>query len=237
MLTKNQIQTYQNNGYLIFEDLFQQEDLDKLQRAAINIVDEFDLNESKHIFTTQDHGKTRDDYFLDSADKIRCFFEEDAFDSYGQLNQSKSLSINKIGHALHLLNPVFQQFSHQPLLKTIANDLGLLQPQIRQSMYIFKQPHIGGVVNWHQDASYFFTTPQSVTTFWLAIEDATLQNGCLHVQPEGHKTPLREQFIREKDGTTILKKLDNTPYPNNSESIATPVKRGTLIVFNGLLPH
>ena len=116
-------------------------------------------------------------------------------------------------------------------------ELGLVEPEIRQSMYIFKQPNIGGEVNWHQDASYFFTTPQSVITFWVAIEDANLNNGCLHIQNGGHKTPLREQFIREKDGRTYLKQLTQTSFSHEDESIAVPVKKGTLIVFNGLLPH
>jgi hypothetical protein len=50
-----------------------------------------------------------------------------------------------------------------------------------QSMYIFKQPRIGGPVDAHQDSTFLYTTPQSVTGFWWAVEDATLNNGCLYV--------------------------------------------------------
>ena len=46
-------------------------------------------------------------------------------------------------------------------------------------MYIFKQPHIGGEVGCHQDATFLYTDPITVTGFWFAIEDATLENGCL----------------------------------------------------------
>jgi phytanoyl-CoA hydroxylase len=64
-------------------------------------------------------------------------------------------------------------------------------------MVIFKQPHIGGEVRWHQDASFFETEPQTVTTFWFALEDATLDNGCLWVEPGGHRGPLRERYVHE----------------------------------------
>ena len=103
-------------------------------------------------------------------------------------------------------------------------------------MYIFKQPGIGGEVRWHQDASYFDTTPLSVTTFWFALEDATLDNGCLWVEPGGHRSPMRELFVRHGDRTE-LRKLDATPWPDARTAVALPVQAGTLVCFHGLLPH
>ena len=46
-----------------------------------------------------------DDYFLDSGDQVRCFFEEEAFDAAGKLRVDKALAINKIGHAMHDRDP------------------------------------------------------------------------------------------------------------------------------------
>ncbi len=119
--------------------------------------------------------------------------------------------------------------------------MGLQRPQIHQSMYIFKQPKIGGVIRWHQDASYFFSTPLSVVTFWLAVEDATMQNGCLQVQSGGtsvaQDNPLREQFLRYTDDSTELKTLNDMPWPDDDDAKPLVVKKGTLVVFNGLLPH
>ena len=83
-----------------------------------------------------------------------------------------------------------------PELAELALDLGLEQALIWQSMYIFKQPGIGGEVRWHQDATFFDTVPITVTTFWFALEDATLDNGCLWVEPGGHRGPLRERFVK-----------------------------------------
>jgi phytanoyl-CoA hydroxylase len=237
MLTTEQLKSYQQNGYLVLEQCFSAQQMSLLKDSANEIVANFDPNSTRSVFSTEDHSKTRDDYFLSSGDKVRCFFEEDAFDEKGALKQDKSLSINKIGHALHQLVPEFKAFSHSQKIKSIAEDLGLQRPQIHQSMYIFKQPKIGGVIRWHQDASYFFSSPLSVVTFWLAVEDATIQNGCLQVQSGGAAIPLKEQFLRYPDDSTELKILHNMPWPDDETAKPLEVKKGTLVVFNGLLPH
>ena len=237
MLTAQQLKDYQQNGYLVFPEFFPAEQMDALKQRAEDIVEQFDASQQKHIFTTKDHEKTRDQYFLTSEDQVRCFFEEDAFSEQGELVQDKALCINKIGHALHTKEPLFHRFSHQSSIAGIARELGLKQPQIHQSMYIFKQPRIGGDVRWHQDATYFFSDPISVTTFWLAIEDATIENGCLWAQPGGHRSPLRERFVRGEDDCTELQKLDTQPWPAKQDTVPLEVKKGSLVVFHGLLPH
>jgi phytanoyl-CoA hydroxylase len=103
-------------------------------------------------------------------------------------------------------------------------------------MYIFKQPGIGGEVRWHQDATYFDTTPISVTTFWFALEDATLDNGCLWAEPGGHRTPLRERFVRNGDHIRV-EKLDAMPWPDDSTAVPLECQAGSLVCFHGLLPH
>ncbi|MFC3120074.1 phytanoyl-CoA dioxygenase family protein [Agaribacter flavus] len=248
MLNQQQLLDYKKNGFLVLADFFSEEEMHAIQAAANQVVEDFDPSQSRAIFSTKDHEKTRNDYFLGSSDKVRCFFEEEAFDEHGNLRQEKSLSINKIGHALHILHPVFKAFSHSSKIKLLARNLGIQAPSIRQSMYIFKQPKIGGVIRWHQDATYFYTHPISVVTFWVAVEDANIENGCLQVQAQAPKTadansavffdsPLREQFMRFADDSTELKVLDCTPWPADESAMPLEVKKGTLVAFNGLLPH
>jgi phytanoyl-CoA hydroxylase len=236
MLSKQQVQQYDDQGYTVLHQAIDKKQLDEVKARAAKLVDDFGKESESHVFSTNDNNRSGDDYFLDSAEQIRCFFEEEAFDEAGNLVQDRNLCINKIGHALHELDPVFERFSHQPLLKQIAVDLGIKQPQLRQSMYIFKQPNIGGVVNWHQDATFFFTKPHSVVTFWFAIEDATLQNGCLWVEPAGHLGPLRERFSLDGKSTSMTK-LDDTPWPTEDSGISVEVKAGSIVVFQGHLPH
>jgi phytanoyl-CoA hydroxylase len=80
MLTTEQTKSYQQNGYLVLEQCFSAEQMNMLKNSANEIVANFDPNSTRAVFSTEDHSKTRDDYFLSSGDKVRCFFEEDAFD-------------------------------------------------------------------------------------------------------------------------------------------------------------
>ena len=236
MLTDDQRASYQRDGYIVLPGFKSAQEIAAVRARAAQIVDAFDPAEGSSIFTTQNQATATDDYFLRSDNTIRCFFEEEAFDAQGRLRQDKSLSINKIGHALHDLDPVFDRFSRDPNLAAVARDLGLAEALIWQSMYIFKQPGIGGEVRWHQDATFFETTPISVTTFWFALEDATIDNGCLWVQPGGHRGPMRERFVRQGDEIR-MGKLDDTPWPDDSVAVPLEATAGSLVCFHGLLPH
>jgi phytanoyl-CoA hydroxylase len=236
MLTAEEIKHYHQQGFIVINEVIPLYEIDAIKKRANSLVEQWVEDSNDHVFTTNNNDRSGDNYFLDSAEQIRCFFEEEAFNDKGELVQDRALCINKIGHALHELDTVFNVFSHQKLLGDILYDLGMKTPQIRQSMYIFKQPKIGGVVNWHQDASFFFTTPQSVITLWFAVEDATLENGCLWVEPEGHLGPLRERFNLEGKRTTMVN-LDAMPWPTEKSGVSVEVKAGSLVVFHGLLPH
>ncbi|MGZ8290495.1 MAG: phytanoyl-CoA dioxygenase family protein [Telluria sp.] len=236
MLSNDQREQFQRDGYLVIPGFKSMEDIARLRERAAQIVDAFDPGASRSIFTTQNQETATDMYFLGSDNTVRCFFEEEAFDESGRLKQDKSLSINKIGHAMHDRDPEFDAFSRGPELDAIARGLGLEQPRVWQSMYIFKQPGIGGEVRWHQDATFFDTDPVSVTTFWFALEDATVDNGCLWVEPGGHRGPMRERFLRTGDAIR-MEKLDATPWPDDSVAVPLEAKAGSLVCFHGLLPH
>ncbi len=232
---------YADQGFLVIPGFKSAADIAALRERALQIVDAFDPGEQRPVFTTEEQQRHVDDYFLDSGDQVRCFFEEEAFDAEGRLRVPKELAINKIGHAMHDLDPVFSAFSKGEALRGVAAGLGLTRPQVWQSMFIFKQPGIGGEVRWHQDASFFESDPVTVTTFWFALEDATLQNGCLWTEPGGHRGPrgvLRERFVRE-GRKAWMEQIDATPWPaaDSAQAIPLEVEAGSLVVFHGLLPH
>lgn len=135
---------------------------------------------------------------MDSSSEVSFFFEEDAFTPEGELSRPVSRSINKIGHALHDLDPVFRSVSRSDKVKGVLRSLRYARPIPMQSMVIFKQPRIGGEVVAHQDATFLHTTPRdTVCGLWMALEDATMENGCLLALPGSHTHGVAKRFVRE----------------------------------------
>lgn len=227
---------FQENGYLVLEAFNSHAACDALMQRAQELAAAYDYKGHPSVFQTTEQTKSTDDYFLDSGDKIAYFFEKDAFDASGQLKNSLFYSLNKIGHALHDLDPVFESFSRSPQLKELSAALGLQDYVLIQSMMIFKHARIGGVVDVHQDSTFLYTEPESCTGFWFALEDATIENGCLWAKPGGHKTPLRSWFKRKEGGGTEMINLNDEPYSMEGMQ-PLEVKKGTCIVLHGLLPH
>src|SRR6266851_495500 len=142
-LTSEEIAQYERDGFLVLEDFVDHPACDRLRVRAAELVRDLDPRGVISIFSTHEQTRTSDDYFLESGDKIRFFFEEHAVLPDGSLRQTKEQSINKIGHALHDLDPIFDKFSRTPEIEQLVSDLGVADPLLVQSMYIFKQPRIG----------------------------------------------------------------------------------------------
>ena len=244
MLTPEQISQFHRDGFLAIPDFVTEEARNRLKARAVELVDAWEPGEHRSVFTTDEQERASNIEFLESGASIWCFFESEAFDESGALRQEKALSINKIGHAMHDLDPVFEEFTYTKELAEVASDIGMEDPLALQSMYIFKQPGIGGEVGCHQDATFLYTEPITVTGFWFAIEDATITNGCLWAAPGGHTTGLRNIFQRKELGAeanedlTRFVTLDETPLPAApADLVPLEVPAGTLVVLHGLLPH
>jgi phytanoyl-CoA hydroxylase len=226
---------YERDGFVILPRFVDPAACDALITRASELVAGF-RPETVSIFSTRDQTRTSDDYFLGSGDQIRYFFEEDAFAADGSLRHPIACAINKIGHALHDLDPVFSWFSRTPRLAGLVATLGLDQPLLVQSMYIFKQPFIGAEVAAHQDHTFLWTDPPSVMGLWFALEDATVDNGCLWARPGGHTKPPHRRFHRAPGGGTAFEILDDRPLPLDG-MVPLEAPKGTCIVLHGLLPH
>jgi phytanoyl-CoA hydroxylase len=235
-LTTEQRAQYDRDGFLIISDFADTRSCDALRMRAEELVRDFDPSGVISIFSTREQNRRSDDYFLNSGDKIRFFFEEDAFLPDGTLKQRKQQSINKIGHALHDLDRVFNEFSRTSKIKQLVSDIGINEPLLLQGMYIFKQPKIGGEVTCHQDSTFLYTEPQEIAGLWFALEDATIENGCLWAIPGGHRLGLKSRWLRNESGGMMFDVYDSSNWPEE-KLVPLEVKQGSLIVLNGLLPH
>ena len=88
-LSKSQIDSYTRDGFLVLENFIPDYLCDMLIHRANQLIDELDASEVKSIFSTVNPYHIKDDYFLQSGDQIRFFFEENSFDEFGELKKEK----------------------------------------------------------------------------------------------------------------------------------------------------
>ena len=231
---------WERDGFVVLPGFVAPTQIDLLRRRINDLVDGYASQGlpagATTVFSTTEQSHAQDEWFLTSADVIRPFFEDGAFDAEGNLVVPMDRALNKMGHALHDLDPVFDRFSRTADLASLVAEFGVADPLLLQSMVIFKPPRIGGEVVCHCDHSFLWTDPQTVIGLWFALDDATVANGCMWAIPGGHVGGARTRFRLDGSGGTTTDVLDPTPYDHGS-LVPMEAEAGTLIAFHGCLPH
>lgn len=218
---------FHEQGFVLIKDFLKQEDIDLVHQRLCEIVNEWDPATSTSIFSTKSHAQASDAYFRASGPTVSIFLEDDApgklralvgddQDAARTLSPEVKLSLcNKIAHGMHSSDPAFASFILGPRLASVAAALGIPPLDIVQSMIICKPPAIGGAVAPHQDHSFVYTTDSRTVgeardsvcrAFWMALDDASVANGCLWVVPGSHKSPPSRywRYDKESDGLTFV---------------------------------
>ncbi|OMH86105.1 Phytanoyl-CoA dioxygenase domain-containing protein 1 [Zancudomyces culisetae] len=284
-LVQEIVETFNKQGCAIIPDFLDQQKVSELLGEASNLLSQLDVTtHPMTVFSTgtgEEKKHIGDDYFLTSGDKIRYFLEEGAVkipqsnnsndgsgngeDIKPQLLVPKERAVNKIGHGIHMHSKPFEGITLNEDVRQLAREVGMVDPLVLQSMLIFKQPEIGGEVPPHQDSTFLYTSPkQSAVGFWFALEDCTLENGCLEYLPKSHVVPVTKRMVRNPAGSgtvfidvasdTVTDRDHPTSSPSNdaesndeSEDLALqrrfgayvpiPVKRGSLVLIHGNVLH
>ena len=234
MLTNDQVESFERDGFLVVPDLIKVQDCDALRGRAAEMVADVDETKVSSTFSTTG-AQARNEYFLASGSGIGFFWEVEAVNPDKTLNRPKELAANKFGHAMHDLDPTFDHFSRCTGMGELAADLGYGGGLLTQSMYIYKQPGFGGEVTLHNDHAFLWTEPMRTLGFWVALEEATTENGCLWALPGGHNIGQRSRFRRDGKGSTALEEWAD-PYPTEG-LVPLEATTGTVVALHGLLPH
>ena len=117
-------------------------------------------------------------------------------------------------------------------------------------MYIFKSPRIGGEVNPHQDSTYLISNPLSCRAIWVALDDATQENGCMWGIPGSHKTTPIDYYMKaqrkkilDKDGkfshyeSSIRYDPQEPPKYKLENEVPLEMKKGSIVLFDGQFVH
>lgn len=266
-LTSSQVASFHENGYLVIPDYLTPTEITSLLTETTSLLTNFSLDTHPLTrFTTGDDANpdndphVGDDYFLTSSDKIRFFFEPDAFTTEPDpltgrpaLIKPKHLAVNKIGHSLHTLSPPFKAVSLTARNAAVARDLGFVDPRVLQSMVICKQPGIGGAVPPHRDSEFLYTSPPSAVGWWFALQDAGPGNATLGMWRGSHKGSrggaIKRRFVRKRDGRgTEFVENDGPQLPKGMEEEQVEelkdedleilsVKAGSLVLIHGNVLH
>ena len=145
----------------------------------------------------------------------------------GQLFISKA---DAITFSVHIVtrSEVARDFSRHPVFRDICHDIIGERARLYWDQAVYKKPGNPEEFPWHQDNGYTYMEPQQYLTCWVALTDATLENGCPWIAPGLHlngtlaheATHLGFQCARELEG-----------------AVAAPVKSGDIVVFSSLTPH
>ena len=143
--------------------------------------------------------------------------------------ETLELGVRKLaGMAKH--NAFFRNLAFHPKMVKIATTILGPDVKLHTSGLLMKPPHFGGAKVWHQDNAYFRLTPNHAFGFWVACDDATVDNGCMHIIPGSHT-----QGVLEHSDPGDEYGLLNPP--SIEEALPIPLKTGDALIFHGEIFH
>lgn len=131
--------------------------------------------------------------------------------------------------------PAFTPFLRDERIAGMLNDLIGPDVDCFLSQFIFKNPGAWGQP-WHQDSYYFpFDPPRPIVGLWLAVTEATMENGCLHILPGSHAEPVRDHIPDRRPNANhgYVEIVDH----DMSDRQAVMMQPGDLLVFDSHLMH
>jgi ectoine hydroxylase-related dioxygenase (phytanoyl-CoA dioxygenase family) len=131
---------------------------------------------------------------------------------------------------LALRVPAMRALVTSKVFQDLCHDLIGPNARLYWDMAVYKKPDTIAQFPWHQDNGYTFVDPQQYLTCWVALSDATLENGCPWVLPGAHK-----QGTLAHRATRVGLACIDEDEPEGSYPV--PVKAGAIVVMSSLAPH
>ncbi len=203
-----EIEHYADSGYIAVKSAFSQKTID----GAVGALEE-------QILAGNDTTETL------------VQFEAWAAKSVERLTPSNRLqAARKLTRFAHSDSRLAAIVKHREMLAVVSRLLGGAKPKLLQEMALLKPPS-GREKPWHQDRAYFNVHDDDpIIGVWIALDEATPENGCMRLWPGHHKRGPIGHFQRRDwqicDGDI-----------GDQGRVAVPLKPGGVLFFHALLPH
>ena len=232
-LSNDHITQFHEVGYLAFENVLTPAEV-AASRAALSEITiglleralrgEADMKENTNA-TRNYAGKQ----VVDSDTGFGIHFEA-GIDPLALSPEEAELKFRKL-HGYHREHQTFVDLTRHPRVAGFLAQLIGEEAVLKTEMALSKPPFIGSEKPWHQDNAYFNWLPlEKVATAWLALDDATIENGCMHVLPGGHKLGALKHH-HTIDCEILPDRIDR------SQAVPVPLKAGGAMFFSAMLPH
>lgn len=211
IVSDEQTQFFIDNGYLVVPDLLSLDEIEELRQDAITIA--------------------RGGHPCDNLQPLP-----------DDISDTEVISRILCIHQPHYVSPIIEKYVKHPKICGILSQIAAAHlphwdgsVKCMQSMLFVKPPNFQGQA-WHQDEIYIPTRDRSLIGAWIAMDDATVENGCLWILPgshrrgylypqKAHENPDEFDFAEESYGF------------DDVDEIPVEVTTGTLVFFNGYLLH
>ncbi|WP_420645001.1 phytanoyl-CoA dioxygenase family protein [Candidatus Leptofilum sp.] len=207
-LTQSEITSYRENGFVVIEDFLTADELARWREA----VDEAVAQRGRRKLVRQE--------------------SKDGWEDRDDNSFVENIFVQRIN--LWMDNDKMRQLMFNPELGKMAADLaGVDGIRIWHDQALFKPPW-GNPTAWHLDNPYWSFYSRNAISIWVALDDSTLENGCLYFMPGTHKSATYDNVpIGENIGDLFTVYEDWADKP----TVAAPMKAGSCSFHNGLIAH
>ncbi len=185
------------------------------ERGFFVLEDAFDRATIERVRNAIDPFEAKTEEFLRSRPDRRMFIAE---------ADGISFTVHLVKHS-----KLIRDFSASGVFQDLCQDLIGPNARLYWDQAVYKKPEYPKPFPWHQDNGYTYIEPQAYLTCWLALNDATVDNGCPWVIPGGH---LRGTMAHRPSELGYVCREDD-----GSDALAVPVGAGSIVVFSSLMPH
>jgi phytanoyl-CoA hydroxylase len=208
-LSEADLEHFREQGYLAMNGLLTSEEVEDCKTALSDLA-------NRRIAWDKRVWSQEEPYFAQGGQDART--------------EDPELGLRKLAFFVHL-EPRLRHAATHPRLLALVHELIGPGARMIQDMALLKPPFRGSEKPWHQDAAYFDWTPLGgVVGTWIALDEATVDNGCMQVIPGSHRDgPAPHFHVRD------CQLADQRVHVQ--QAVTIPLQPGGILFFSALLHH